>query len=196
VDRLIALFPRWVKPNHLTFLRLGLSLFMLVLEFGGGDLGLIILCGLAAGFSDLLDGALARRRGLTTALGAFLDPVGDKLFALVMAVILWHRSLVAAWLLLSLLVTEVHTVLVPLLVMARRLARRRPLWPPPQVVPNRWGKLKTGWLAASLGLVAIAHWMGQGWLVQFAVWNIYLGLALGLVAEVKYLADWYRGAYE
>ncbi len=193
---MVALFPGWVKPNHLTFLRLGLSLFMLVLELGGGGLGLIILCGLAAGFSDLLDGALARRRGLTTALGAFLDPVGDKLFALVMAVILWHRRLVEPWLLLSLLVTEVHTVLVPLLVMARRLHRHRALWPPPRVVPNRWGKLKTGWLAASLGLTAIAHWLGQGWLGGLAVANIYLGLGLGLVAEARYLADWYRGVYD
>ena len=55
---------------------------------------------------------------------------------------------------------------------------------------------KTGWLAASLGLTAIAHWLGQGWLGGLAVANIYLGLGLGLVAEARYLADWYRGVYD
>lgn len=37
-------------------------------------------------FSDLLDGYLARRHGMTTTTGAWLDPLSDKLFVIVPAV--------------------------------------------------------------------------------------------------------------
>ena len=39
-------------------------------------------------FSDLLDGYLARRHAMTTPVGAWLDPLSDKLFVIVPAVVL------------------------------------------------------------------------------------------------------------
>ncbi len=194
-QRLVGLFPQWVTPNQLTFLRMACSLGILALEFRQSGLGWMIILGLAAGFSDLLDGALARSRGLVTRLGAFLDPLGDKLFALVLVIVLWRRGLVEHWLLLLILVTEVHTVLVPALAMLRRRRQGRPLWPPPKVEPNRWGKLKTGWLASALGLVVVGAWAGWGGLIGFAWVNIWVALALGVVAEVLYFRDFARGAY-
>lgn len=195
VDWLIGLFPDWTTPNQLSFLRLGLAAAMAALEFAGGGLGLIILLGLAAGFSDLFDGALARRRGLESDLGAFLDPLGDKVFALVLAVIVWRRDLLPHPLILAVLITEVHTVLVPLLVLLQRLRNRKPLWPPTKVKPNRFGKLKTGGLAMGMGFTVIAAWLEAPWLATFSLWGFWAGLALGLAAEIKYLTDWARGAY-
>ncbi|MDQ2669346.1 MAG: CDP-alcohol phosphatidyltransferase family protein [Gemmatimonadota bacterium] len=53
----------------------------------------VILC--AAALSDLLDGKLARRLG-PSRLGAFLDPVADKLFAAsAFGVVLWSGALTA-----------------------------------------------------------------------------------------------------
>ncbi len=43
---------------------------------------------LAAGFSDVLDGWVARRYGLVTPTGAALDPITDKLFVLTVAITL------------------------------------------------------------------------------------------------------------
>ena len=194
-QRVVSVFPKWVTPNHLTFLRMACSLVILWLELENSGLGIIILLGLIAGFSDLLDGALARARGLVTNLGAFLDPLSDKLFAVVLVVIVWRRGLAEPWLLLLILFTEVHTILIPVLSLLRRRRQGRAIWPPPKVEPNRLGKLKTGWFASALGLAVIGAWLGADWIVGFAWLNIWVALALGIGGEVVYLRDYTRGAY-
>jgi cardiolipin synthase (CMP-forming) len=65
-------------PNQLTFLRLGfLPFFIIAIRYDRYDWALGIL--VAAGLSDGLDGLLARRLNQRTPLGAYLDPVADKL---------------------------------------------------------------------------------------------------------------------
>src|ERR1700733_1984161 len=65
-------------PNQLTFLRLGfLPFFIIALYSDRYDWALAIL--IAAGLSDGLDGLLARGLNQKTALGAYLDPIADKL---------------------------------------------------------------------------------------------------------------------
>src|SRR5699024_10645411 len=46
-----------------------------------------------AGITDSLDGYLARRMGLTSRLGAFLDPVADKLIVAVALVLLVSKDM-------------------------------------------------------------------------------------------------------
>lgn len=78
-------------PNLLTLLRLALiPVFVIVfyLPFHWSHLAVTAIFGLAA-LTDWLDGYLARRWQETSAFGAFLDPVADKLMvgtALVMLV--------------------------------------------------------------------------------------------------------------
>jgi cardiolipin synthase len=65
-------------PNLLTLLRLLFIPFIVITildENYRWALGLLVL----AGFSDLLDGVLARRLNQNTALGMLLDPIADKL---------------------------------------------------------------------------------------------------------------------
>jgi cardiolipin synthase len=65
-------------PNQLTFLRLGfLPFFIIAIRYQryGWALAILVL----AGLSDGLDGLLARRLGQKTAVGAYLDPIVDKL---------------------------------------------------------------------------------------------------------------------
>jgi len=192
VDRL---FPGWLTPNHLTFARMALSLAIVGLELAQAGLGWMILLGLAAGFSDLFDGALARQRGETSALGAFLDPAGDKLFALVLAFLVWRHGWVSLQLLLAFLLTELHVLLIPALSLIRRKMKGQALWPPPKVEPNRLGKLKTGWLASAMGLMVIGGWLAMPGVIVFAWWNLWVALGLGLAAELRYLADFGRGAF-
>jgi cardiolipin synthase len=65
-------------PNQLTFLRLGfLPFFIISIHYRRYDVALGIL--ILAGLTDGLDGLLARSLNQKTALGAYLDPIADKL---------------------------------------------------------------------------------------------------------------------
>jgi CDP-diacylglycerol--glycerol-3-phosphate 3-phosphatidyltransferase len=68
-------------PTYLTLLRIALIPVLAVLFYlpWEGAHAACALVFMAAGFTDWLDGYLARRLGLTTRFGAFLDPVADKL---------------------------------------------------------------------------------------------------------------------
>ncbi len=64
--------------NQLTFLRiLAVPVFVLLLLYG--YLGWALVVFLGAGATDALDGLIARRANQRTSLGAWLDPMADKL---------------------------------------------------------------------------------------------------------------------
>lgn len=80
----------WNLPNILTWLRiiaipLVVVLFYLPYPWSNGSAAILFT---AAAITDSLDGYLARRMGLTSRLGAFLDPVADKLLVAVTLVLL------------------------------------------------------------------------------------------------------------
>lgn len=84
-------------PNLLTLLRLALiPVFVLVfyLPFGWANVAVTAIFGIAA-LTDWLDGYLARRWQETSAFGAFLDPVADKLMVATALVLLIERVPVA-----------------------------------------------------------------------------------------------------
>ena len=65
-------------PNQLTFLRLMfLPFFIMAIHYERYEWALGIF--LVAGASDVLDGLLARGLNQSTPLGAYLDPIADKL---------------------------------------------------------------------------------------------------------------------
>ncbi len=77
-------------PTILTLIRIGLiPVFVLIfyLPFEWARVATAIVFSLAA-ITDWLDGYLARKMGQTTAFGAFLDPVADKLMVVVALVML------------------------------------------------------------------------------------------------------------
>lgn len=77
-------------PNTLTLIRIALiPVFVLVfyLPFSWAHIAASIVFALAA-LTDWLDGYLARRLGQISRLGAFLDPVADKLMVAIALVLL------------------------------------------------------------------------------------------------------------
>lgn len=77
-------------PNLLTSLRIVLIPVFVLFFYWPSEWGIIgaALVFALAGFTDWLDGYLARRLHQSTALGAFLDPVADKLMVAVALVLL------------------------------------------------------------------------------------------------------------
>jgi CDP-diacylglycerol---glycerol-3-phosphate 3-phosphatidyltransferase len=85
----------WNLPNTLTWLRifaipLVVILFYLPNSWADPAAGLLFA---VAGITDSLDGYLARRMGQTSRLGAFLDPVADKLIVAVALVLLVSKEM-------------------------------------------------------------------------------------------------------
>jgi CDP-diacylglycerol---glycerol-3-phosphate 3-phosphatidyltransferase len=85
----------WNLPNTLTWLRifaipLVIVLFYLPFKWADPAAGLLFAM---AGITDSLDGYFARRMGQTSRLGAFLDPVADKLIVAVALVLLVSKDM-------------------------------------------------------------------------------------------------------
>jgi cardiolipin synthase len=87
----------WTVPNLLSVARLaGVPVFLwLVLgpEADAWALGLLML----SGFTDYLDGYLARKLDQMSALGEILDPVADRLYILAVVLALALRDIIPWW---------------------------------------------------------------------------------------------------
>ncbi|CAN5227783.1 CDP-alcohol phosphatidyltransferase family protein [soil metagenome] len=94
-------------PNVLSLIRLaGVPLFLwLVLGPESDFWALLVL--MVAGFTDYLDGNLARRLNQTSSLGQVLDPVADRLYILAVVVGLVLRDIIPVWLAVSLPLRDV-----------------------------------------------------------------------------------------
>lgn len=87
---------RWL-PNAISLLRIALVapiLLLIIDERFGWALTLFLV----AGFSDGIDGYLAKRFDWHTRLGALLDPVADKLLVAGTFITLAYTQLIPAWL--------------------------------------------------------------------------------------------------
>ncbi|MGH3359731.1 MAG: CDP-alcohol phosphatidyltransferase family protein, partial [Nocardioidaceae bacterium] len=85
-------------PNLLSFARLlGVPLFLwLVLGPEEDEWALVVL--MVSGFTDYLDGKLARSLHQISKLGAILDPVADRLYILAVVIGLTWRDIIPLWL--------------------------------------------------------------------------------------------------
>jgi CDP-diacylglycerol--glycerol-3-phosphate 3-phosphatidyltransferase len=86
-------------PNTITMVRMGMIPLILWFTYFESRRASFIAAMLFAvtGATDFLDGWVARRRGLETVIGKFLDPLADKLVVMAALVMLVHLGRVAAW---------------------------------------------------------------------------------------------------
>ena len=94
--------------NLLTLLRLGLTVPIILLLYapGAGSAWAALVLFLAAMFTDVFDGRLARRDPARSPLGNYLDPMADKVLLMSLFICLAERGTVAAWMVVVLVARE------------------------------------------------------------------------------------------
>jgi CDP-diacylglycerol--glycerol-3-phosphate 3-phosphatidyltransferase len=172
----------WTWPNALSALRLlGVPLFLYLLlgpEADGWAVAILII----AGFTDWLDGKLARWLNQRSRLGALLDPAADRLYIVSTLVALALRDIVPVWIVVLLVGREV--VLGLALVVLRRYG-----YPPLQV--HYLGKAATFLLLYAFPGLLLAD--GDGWLADLLepfAWALTIwGTVLYVLAGLLYLVQ-------
>mgnify|MGYP001312276598 CR=1 FL=1 len=96
-------------PNILTLLRIllvpPLVVILLSPSKSAGFLAALLFA--VASTTDWLDGYLARRMGIVTMLGKFLDPIADKLMVMAALIMILPFGRVPAWMVLVILGREI-----------------------------------------------------------------------------------------
>ena len=101
--------PIWNIPNILTLLRIASIPVMAVILFSpsrGAGFWAAVIFGMAS-FTDWLDGYLARRMGIVTVFGKFLDPIADKLIVMAALIMILPFGRAPAWMVLIILGREI-----------------------------------------------------------------------------------------
>jgi cardiolipin synthase len=83
-------------PNLLSIFRLFITVFFVIsINYGRFDIALLLF--VVQAISDLLDGFLARIMGAKTYLGAFLDPMADKVMLVFSYIALSIHAIIPFW---------------------------------------------------------------------------------------------------
>jgi cardiolipin synthase (CMP-forming) len=139
-------------PNQLTFLRLGfLPFFIISIHYRRYDVALAVL--ILAGFTDALDGVLARTLNQKTALGAYLDPIADKLLLSSSFVMLAFNRRISWWLATLVLSRDIILLTSAAVILVVSGYRKFP--------PSIYGKLTTAvqiLLVFAVILLAVTQW--------------------------------------
>ncbi len=174
-------------PNILTLLRIVLIPFFVLffyLDVADANVITTVLFALA-GFTDWLDGYLARRMGVTSAFGAFLDPVADKLMvatALILIVDNNPTHMSGIWIALPAAVIVGREITISALRewMAEVGASSK-------VAVSMLGKVKTTAQMLALLLLLYREPVGAVDTAQAGLWLLYVAAVLTLWSMIDYL---------
>jgi cardiolipin synthase len=96
-------------PNLITLARI-LLVPVVIWAITSGEMRIAFLLFLAAGISDAVDGFLAKRFGMATELGAYLDPLADKAMIVSIYVALGIAEAIPRWLVILVVSRDIMIV--------------------------------------------------------------------------------------
>jgi cardiolipin synthase len=140
-----------------------------------------------AGFSDWVDGFLARRFGWESRIGGLLDPLADKLlFVSIFAALTWN-GLVPLWLFAVVIGRDI-------IIVSGAFAYEF-LIGPVEPNPSRVGKLNT--VMALLYLFFVMTWQIYAWPPEVSITIVGAGVfVVSLVSGLDYVLTWSRLALQ
>jgi len=157
-------------PNGVTILRiLAIPLILILLFYiSRGYQLLTALLFLGAAVTDTLDGYLARRRGLVTTLGKFLDPLADKLLIVTALIALIPAREVPVWMVIVIVGREIAITGLRGIAVSQDII----------IAASAWGKYKTVFEVASIFFLILD---GSYSFVNFRpIGMVFLWIALGI----------------
>jgi len=176
----------WTLPNRLSILRI-LFIPVIVFFISTQEDGLLLascLLFIIAGITDGLDGYLARKMGLTSKLGIYLDPIADKLLVSSVLITLTFYHAIPLWITLILVGREFLINGLRAFYAMEGIA----------IYPSSSGKIKTALQLIGISCVlfniaveridAIAH--------QIGLIIIYAALFFSIYSAVNYLTALFR----
>jgi cardiolipin synthase (CMP-forming) len=166
--------------NWLTVLRILLiPVFVSLLVYRKPGLALVVF--VAAALTDLLDGYVARRHGLQSRLGAFLDPMADKLLLVSSFVTLTWLKALPFWI-AAVVISRDLILMVGALVIHMAGGRIYPR-------PTRAGKIATFFqvLTVLAGLASRFAHVGP-----LLTWIMWLAAAFTIISGLQYIVQGMR----
>ena len=166
--------------NQLTILRIVLiPAFVLLVVYG--ELGAALIVFVTAGITDALDGLIARRAGQRTSLGAWLDPMADKLLLVTTFIVLTLPDIpltnhLPLW--LTVIVISRDIVIVGVVAIVNLAVGPRTF------KPSVWGKMTTAaFIVTSVVVMFFNYLRRTSVIVDIAIWA---SLALTLISSADY----------
>jgi cardiolipin synthase (CMP-forming) len=172
-------------PNLITLARILMVPVVVWAITAGTDAAMqfAFLLFLAAGISDAVDGFLAKRFGMASELGAYLDPLADKVLIVSIYVSLGFVGALPLWLVI--LVVSRDIMIVGAIILSWLIDR------PVVVKPLLISKINTAAQLLLAGLVLAA--LAFNWNLQPAlVFLMVLVAVLTLLSVAFYVAEWIR----
>ena len=169
-------------PNLITVGRLIMVPFVVMMIAQGHWTAAFALF-VVAGISDAADGFIARRYGLRTELGAYLDPLADKALLVSIYVAMSVVGVMPGW--LAILVVSRDLMIVSAILVSRLMDR--PVAIQPLFVSKANTAAQIAFAALVLGMMAMRD--APGPLVAWGMWTV---AALTVVSAAAYLARWLR----
>ena len=169
-------------PNLITLARI-LAVPVIVWAIAAGEIRIAFALFLLAGLSDLVDGFLAKRFGMATELGAYLDPLADKAMIVSIYVALGIVEAMPRWLVI--LVVSRDIMIVGAVILSWLIDK------PMRLKPLNVSKLNTvaQIVYATLVLAALSF----QWDIPLVLNSLMaLVAALTLLSVAFYVAQWVR----
>jgi CDP-diacylglycerol--glycerol-3-phosphate 3-phosphatidyltransferase len=182
-------------PNAITLVRIAMIPVFLYFTYVESRVNSFVagMVYAVTGTTDFLDGWVARRKGLVTVIGKFLDPLADKLIVMAALVMLVHLGRVAAWVVIVVMAREFMVTGLRTIAMSEGIV----------IAAGQEGKHKTAFQVAAITFLIIHYTYPIDALLfsfdldanRVGTWLLYVSLVFSVWSGWSYFRDFVRAVY-
>ncbi len=180
--------PNWITIGRLLAVPV-LLVLMLFIDDSSPDVRLNRSLSLASALvftlamcSDMVDGYLARKKGLSSTFGQFIDPLADKMIFLVAMIMMVGLGRMPAWIVAIFFIREVTVTALRGIAVDEGVV----------IAASHWGKYKSAFVSsATVGLLLHYPFFGMQW--RLMAWVLIIpSMLLSLGSGLHYAIGFFR----